>query len=101
MALQITHRRYKKNVAIDMVAACLKHYKQFNRPVEEIQLSNRLWGVFRDGILELKPELQADIDHHNEVSFKNCKVKKASVFMIKDMHVELKVLTIDRKVNGN
>lgn len=101
MALQITHKRYKANVALDMVASCLKHYKRFERPVEEIQLSSRLWSIFRDGILEFKPEMQADIDHHNEVTFRNCKVKKASVFMIKDMHVQLKVLTIDRKVNGN
>lgn len=101
MSLHITHKRYKKNVAIDMVAACLRHYNQFERPVEEIQLSSRLWGVFRDGILEMKPEMQPDIDHFNEVSFKNCKVKKASMFMIKDMHVELKILTIDRKINGN
>ena len=93
--MNIQHKGYKPNLSIDMVGAALAHYKKFNRPVDVIELHPTKWEEFKKGILERKPEWEADINHFNEVMFKNCKVKKGSEFIINSMVVYHRELIID------
>ena len=85
----------KRNLAIDMVRACLAHYKHFKRPVESITLSPSMWRTFKDGLIRMDPEKEDDINMTDWVSFKDCKVKKGSVFMIKSLTVQLKQRVLD------
>ena len=66
-----------------------------SRPVETIELHPRKWDEFKTGMLERFPEIEADINHFNEVSFKNCNVKKGSSLMINSMVVYHRELIID------
>lgn len=91
----IINKGYRPNLAIDMVTASLAHYARFNRPVENVVLHPLMWEMFKYGLLELHPEIEENIEHFNEVSFKNCNVKKGSELMVKKMYVELKELVID------
>ncbi len=91
----IINKGYKPNMTMDMVKACLLHYKQFNRPVEIIELKPDKWDEFKRGILELKPEFEEDLNHFNECQFKNVTVKKGSQFMAKSLMVTLKELVYD------
>jgi hypothetical protein len=44
--------KFKRNIAIDMVKACLAHYKKFNRSVKTITLDEALFHKWREGIIE-------------------------------------------------
>jgi hypothetical protein len=85
----------KPNMAIGMVHSCLEHYKHFKRPVESITLSPKMWRMFQDGLIRMDPEKEDDINMTDWVSFKDCKVKKGSVFMIKSLTVQLKTRVLD------
>lgn len=82
-------------MTIDMIQACLDFWKVRNRPVEEIMLRADKWAEFKRGMLERKPEWEADLEHFNEVSFKNVTIKKGSEFMDKALMEKLKVLVYD------
>lgn len=90
MAPTPTQKKYKPNVAIDMVSACLAHYKKFNRPVETITLSQGLFEKWKSGMLERKPDLEI----HDQMDFRDVTVRKGSIFMFKDMDVKLKKLVL-------
>lgn len=91
----IINKGYKPNLAIDMVSAALAHYQRFNRPVENVVLHPYMWEMFKYGLLELKPEIEPDLEHFEQVQFKNCNIQKGSEFMVKKMYVELRELVID------
>jgi hypothetical protein len=91
----IIHKGYKANMTIDMIQACLDFWKVRNRPVEEIMLRADKWAEFKRGMLERKPEWEADLEHFKEVSFKNVTIKKGSEFMDKALMEKLKVLVYD------
>ena len=82
-------------MTIDMIQACLDFWKVRNRPVEEIMLRADKWAEFKRGMLERKPEWEADLEHFNEVSFKNVTIKKGSEFMDKALMEKLRVLVYD------
>ncbi len=82
-------------MTIDMIQACLDFWKVRNRPVEEIMLRADKWAEFKRGMLERKPEWEADLEHFKEVSFKNVTIKKGSEFMDKALMEKLKVLVYD------
>lgn len=86
----IIHRGYVPNIAVDMTVAALKHYKQYQRPVDSIILAPHMWEKFKAGILQLSPEKEDDINMTNQVEFKDCIVKRGSNMMIKSMIVTLK-----------
>ena len=90
MSLKIINKGYKANIAIDMVKACLLHYAKWERPIEAIILSPKMWDEFTKGLCQLEPEKEDDIKFAGEVEFKNCNVKKGSEFMIKSLTVTLK-----------
>jgi len=91
MSLILTSNRQRKaNLAIDMVKAALNHYARFERPVQDIVLSQRLWNQFVKGMIEKDPEKEYDLLMTDEIVFKNCTVKKGSTFMLKSMYVTLK-----------
>jgi hypothetical protein len=91
----IIHKGYKANMTIDMINACLEFWKVRNRPVEEIMLRPDKWAEFKRGMLERKPEWEADLEHFKEVSFKNVTIKKGSEFMDKALMEKLRVLVYD------
>jgi hypothetical protein len=91
----IIHKGYKANMTIDMIQACLDFWKMRNRPVEEIMLRADKWAEFKRGMLERKPEWEADLEHFKEVSFKNVTIKKGSEFMDKALMEKLRVLVYD------
>lgn len=82
-------------MTIDMIQACLDFWKVRNRPVEEIMLRADKWAEFKRGMLERKPEWESDLEHFNEVSFKNVTIKKGSEFMDKALMEKLRVLVYD------
>ena len=82
-------------MTIDMIQACLDFWKVRNRPVEEIMLRADKWAEFKRGMLERKPEWEADLEHFKEVSFKNVTIKKGSEFMDKALMEKLRVLVYD------
>ena len=84
--MNTTTKKFKPNVAIDMVSAALQHYKKQERLVDFITLNHRLWEMWVSGMLERDPTL----DIKDEMHFKDCKVRKGSMFMVKQMTVELK-----------
>lgn len=86
-------------LAVDMVYGVLKHYERYSRPVEEVTLAPHHWGNFRDYFVRKYPEMEADIDHAGEIHFKNTRVRKGSLFMLKGMQWKLKTLTIDADYN--
>lgn len=90
MGLAIINKGYKPNLAIDMVTAALQHYKKWERPVEDIVLSPKMWDMFTRGMVERFPDKEEDIKHFNECHFHNCVIKKGSTFMVKPMDVTLK-----------
>jgi hypothetical protein len=53
------------------------------------------WAEFKRGMLERKPEWEADLEHFKEVSFKNVTIKKGSEFMDKALMEKLRVLVYD------
>lgn len=83
---QSKNKTFKPNIAIDMVSAALQHYKKHERPVDFITLNHRMWNIWVSGILERDPTLEIQ----DEMHFKDCKVRKGSIFMLKSMTVELK-----------
>ena len=83
-----TEKKFKPNIAINMVAAALDHYKKFNRPVKEIILNEALFIKWKQGMLERDETLEID----EQMDFKNCSVKKGSKLMTKNMEVILKPL---------
>lgn len=91
----IIHKGYKANMTIDMIQACLDFWNVRNRPVEEIMLRADKWAEFKRGMLERKPEWEADLEHFKEVSFKNVTIKKGSEFMDKALMEKLRVLVYD------
>jgi len=91
----IIHKGYKANMTIDMIQACLDFWNVRNRPVEEIMLRADKWEEFKRGMLERKPEWEADLEHFKEVSFKNVTIKKGSEFMDKALMEKLRVLVYD------
>lgn len=105
MSLTIINKaQFKPNLAIDMVRAAITHYRQYDRPIESIELNKRLWEMWVGGILEHKPELEDDLLHFQKMDFKMMfkdkktgkdvgvymEVRKGSDFMIKQMSVNLR-----------
>jgi hypothetical protein len=83
-----TKRKFKPNIAIDMVASCLAHYKRFERPVKEIVLNEALFHKWKEGMMERDETLEI----YDRMEFRNCTVIKGSKFMTKNMTVTLKEL---------
>lgn len=91
-----TKPKFKPNVAIDMVGACIKHYKQFNRNVKTITLNEALFYKWKEGIMERNEakELIENLHIEDEMVFANVIVKKGSSFQVKELEVELHKLII-------
>ena len=96
----IINKGYKANKSIEMVKACLQHYAHFKRPVDEVMLAPRYWDEWAKGMVDRFPELEEKI-HMGEVAFKNCRVVKGSIFMMKPLTVKLKTLIIDKEWKGH
>lgn len=96
----IIHKGYKPNKSIEMVKACIEHYKYFKRPVEEITLAPRYWEEWIGGMIDRFPQLE-EKKGFGEVHFKNVKVRKGSIFMVKPLEAKLKVLIIDKEWKGH
>jgi hypothetical protein len=80
------------NIAVDMIAACLAHYKRFNRKIKTITLSHGRWNMFVEYSKKNRPETII----HDEIIFRNVTLKKGHRFMRENMEVEL-----DKPVNAN
>ena len=104
MSLTVIHKRYKPNLAIDMVKAAVQHYRRMHRPIERITLAPHMWRFWVDGMLEHDPEKEDDLKHFEKAEFKmmfpnekggepvgsTMEVCKGSRLMIKSMEVKLK-----------
>jgi hypothetical protein len=94
----INNTRTKPNLAHDMVAACIKHYQAFKRPIDEIVLSPRMWSMWRDAVLDKKPELEPDLDHFNKMEMRvmygkagsELVIRKGSELQVENMYITLK-----------
>ena len=89
-----TKTTFKRNIAIDMVAACLAHYAKFQRPVKEIVLNEALWYKWREGMKERADARGIEFEQYEEVEFNNVTIKRGSKFMTNNMKVTLKELIL-------
>lgn len=91
-------RKYKPNIAIDMVRDCILHYKQFARPIDTITLSPALFHKWKEGLEErnrdLEPHEKLDLEGQDRVEFRNVTVVKGSQFMNDGLTVKLKELVL-------
>lgn len=87
-------QQFKPNIAIDMVAACLAHYKKFKRPVKSITLNEALWFKWKEGIQERADVKGVTFENYEEIEFRNVTIIKGSKFMTKNMTVVLKELIL-------
>ena len=90
----MSKNKFKKNIAIDMVMACLRHYKVYSRQVDTITLSPSTFEEFKSGMAERMP----DVEITDAVDFNDCKIRKGSRFMIKSLTCTLKPLM---QLHGN
>jgi hypothetical protein len=44
------------NIAVDMVTACLRHYRKFHKRVQYVNLSANFWDLFKRWMGEKAPE---------------------------------------------
>lgn len=82
----INSKKKAPNLAIDMVKACLAHYKRWERPVDTITLCPQLFNRFKEGI----EHKAGDALIYDRVEFKDVTVLKGSQFMVERMTVKLK-----------
>lgn len=62
--------------AVDMISACLDHYKKYKRKVKLITLNSNYWRMFKEYVLEQKPDLVIE----DAIDFKNVRIEKGSIF---------------------
>lgn len=91
-------RKYKPNIAIDMVRDCIRHYKQWRRPIETITLNPALFHKWKEGIEErnrdLEDDKRLDVEGKDRVEFKDATIVKGSKFMNDGLVVKLKELVL-------
>jgi hypothetical protein len=104
MSLTVIHKKYKPNMAIDMVRSAIRHYRSMYRPIEKITLAPHIWRMWVDGMLEHAPEREEDLKHFEKAEFRmkfanekggepvgvDMEICKGSKFMIKSMEVKLR-----------
>jgi hypothetical protein len=76
-----TKGKRRPNVAIDMVLACIKHYKRYGRKVRAITLSDRYFHILKNGLLERDETLLIE----DKVEFKDVTIFQGSTLMIKPL----------------
>jgi hypothetical protein len=76
------------NVAVDMIKACIAHYKTYGRRVSVITLNSSYWRIFCEWCKRNRPEFVFD----NAIQFQNIRIEKGSQFMTDRMHVELETV---------
>ena len=78
------------NVAVDMISACLSHYKRYNRKVEIVYLNKRYWELFLRYIGEQLPEKYNDAKATEAMEFRNLMIKRGSRFQHERLIPEFK-----------
>jgi hypothetical protein len=73
-----TKGKYRPNAAIDMISACLNHYKKYGRKVRAITLSQRYFELLKAGLLERDETLLIE----DKVEFKGLNIFLGSSLMI-------------------
>lgn len=78
------------NIAVDMIIACLAHYRKFHKRVEFINLSANFWNEFRKWMGKNAPEKEFTDDG---IAFnhggKDVIIRKGHRFMTKNLEVQL------------
>jgi hypothetical protein len=89
-ANNIDHRN-NKNIAVDMVNACIQHCAHYGKKVDEIRLAPKYYKLFSDAIYEIleKKHGRTDIDLTHGIEFKGLRVIKGSELMIKPLEYDL------------
>jgi hypothetical protein len=74
------------NKAIDLVAACVGHYRQFKKPLKVIYLKPNLFDLFKAGTeVLMKREIQED----ELLQFDGVYIEKGSSLMVgRDLYVD-------------
>lgn len=78
------------NVAVDMVAACVGHYRRLQRPLKKIILSPNYYELFRYWVLKKAGEERA-LDAKFE--FDSVDIEKGSSLQVEPLYTEFYDLT--------
>lgn len=74
------------NVAVDMIAAAMAHYKKHNRLVKTVNLSHSYWRIFNVFMKEENPELEIPDEG---IQFNNVLIRKGTMFQRLGVECEL------------
>lgn len=80
----INKTRFKTNIAVDLVTACVQWHKNRGRKINTIYLNDARWEQFKGFIQEISPEM----DIKNKVHFKDIIVEH-SKFLVEPLSVKL------------
>jgi hypothetical protein len=74
------------NKAIDMVAACIGHYRQFKKPLKTIYLKPQLFDLFRKGVEVM---MKREIEPGELLQFDSVNIERGSYLMVgKELYVD-------------
>jgi hypothetical protein len=72
------------NIAVDMVRACLSHYKEMRRKVQYVELSANYWKLFSEWLKRNAPDKPFTDEG---VQFRNTIIRKGHRFMTENLQV--------------
>jgi hypothetical protein len=73
------------NIAVDMIYACLEHYKQHRKKVQYVNLDKLYWIMFTEWMKRHAPEKPFTDDG---IQFNNTIIRKGHRFMGQHLEVE-------------
>lgn len=74
------------NKAIDMVAACIGHYRQFGKPLKTIYLKPQLFDLFKKGVEVL---MSRELEEDEPMMFDSVNIERGSYLMVgKEIYVD-------------
>lgn len=73
------------NLAVDLCAACIAHYRSFRMPLKTIYLKPRYFGMFKKWVAKNIGEEQAE---ERKFEFDGVNIEKGSIFQLKSLTVE-------------
>lgn len=74
------------NKAIDLCAACIGHYRTFNKPLKTIYLKPQLFDLFRKG---MEVMMKRELTDQEQFEFDAVKIERGSYLMVgRDLYVD-------------
>jgi hypothetical protein len=84
------------NLAIDMIIACIAHYKKHGRTIKYINLSHAYWQMMSDYLKEYRPEFYFE----DQLKYGDVTVRKGWPFMKEHLEVEMDLDVVEAMAVG-